>query len=535
MEKTGNINSMNDLIPAISIRFDKRLMITVLISTVLFGLFGHGMMLLNFYYAHDGCGQFDLGTTCALGRWVLDVFEKLHRVVWGMYTYETNWFQGLISLLFIGLTNYLIIDFLEISGKIRQILLCGILAVFPSITGLFAYMFTAPYYLFSMLLAVSAAVLACRTAERICGRKEKLLRFVAAAVILCISIGIYQAYLSHFAVVVVLFLIKKEINGEYEENKKRFHDILFLLLVAAAGLVIYLVTNRIYLACADAGMWRYQGLDHFGISDVQGYLNRISRAYYRFFIPDPDFGKNMFPFRMYTVYRLLLIPAVVLCSAVLVVRRWKQSRWAGGFLLFYILVLPVAVNFIYILTEESAVYSLTLYAQSFVFVIFILFAERVACRAPLKEWSRAGLLFVSALCLYACLFYCKLDNVEYTKLGEYIEQNKSWYTTLVTRIKSVENFSDTLPVVYINEYEKKDEDLYYDQMFSAIAISPYDDSNITVNGYWWKDQMFIYTGFHPVLESEKNFASLPEVQSMACYPDDGSIQIVNGTVVVKFS
>lgn len=535
MEQRACINKQNMGISKKIIQYDKRLLVIVLTSTFLFGILGHGMMLLNFYCVHDGCGQFDLGTTYHVGRWVLDVFEKLHRTLWGMYTYETNWFQGIITLLFIGLANYLIIDLLKIHGTVRQVLLCGILAVFPSVTGLFAYMFTAPYYGLSLFLAVFSAALSSEATESLHWRKRNWLCFAAAPLLLSISIGIYQAYLPHFISFVLLFLIRREISGEYEDHKKRFRDLLLLSFAALAGLAIYLLTNKIYLHIIDSGMGRYRGLDNYGITDGNGYLARIFQAYYRFFIPDPDFGKNMFPFRLYSIYRLILIPVIVIFSIILVIQRWKKSRCSGVFLLLFFLFVPFSTNFMYILSGEEGIYSLTLYSQSFVFVIFVMLAECIETSFSNKRLCRPVLTFVSLLCLYVSLFYSKLDNVEYTKLGEYIEQNKSWYTTLVTRIKSVEDFSDTLPVVYINEYEKKDADLYYDAMFSAIAISPYDDSNMNINGYWWKDQMYIYTGFYPELESADKFADLPEVENMSCYPNDGSIKIVDDTIVVKFS
>lgn len=45
--------------------------------------------------------------------------------------------------------------------------------------------------------------------------------------------------------------------------------------------------------------------------------------------------------------------------------------------------------------------------------------------------------------------------------------------------------------------------------------------------------MDLRCGFAPPKADPEDYADLPEVQVMPCYPDYGSIQLINGTVVVK--
>ena len=521
----------------------RKTVLTVLLGTMLWGLLAHGLMLLNFYCFHDGCGQFTLGTTYNMGRWFLDVLESLHKVVWGLYTYEVNWYQGIVTLLFIAAANFLIIDLMAIECPVKRILFCGITAVFPSVTGLFAYMFTAPYYGFSLFLSVLSAYLLCRVSEK--GKTDRKALFLCglASVFLCLSIAIYQGYISHFLTVVLFYLIRKLLKSRtaparaFPEGKPvraLFRSVFPIGLSAVFALLLYFASNKLYLLYKDAGIGGYRGMDHYGITSLSGYLDRIVTAYRTFFTPDPDFGSNMFPYRLYTVYRYILIPAVLAASAVLLVRQFRFSVGSGLCLSLLLFSVPAAVNFIYISSGAESAYSLTLYGQSLIFAFVLLLGEGLSdCFSGtlikrLIGWS------VTVLLLYSCIFYCKLDNIQYTKLGEYIEQNKSWYTTLVTRIKSTEGFSDELPVVYISEYDKNDSDFYHSQLYDNIAISPYDNSNMSINGYWWKDQMRIYTGFDPVLEDEEIYASDPDVQEMPCYPDDGSIAILDGTIIVKF-
>ena len=43
-----------------------------------------------------------------------------------------------------------------------------------------------------------------------------------------------------------------------------------------------------------------------------------------------------------------------------------------------------------------------------------------------------------------------------------------------------------------------------------------------------------WTGYSPIVIDAAPFSELDEVKEMPSYPDDGSITIINKTVVVKF-
>ena len=47
--------------------------------------------------------------------------------------------------------------------------------------------------------------------------------------------------------------------------------------------------------------------------------------------------------------------------------------------------------------------------------------------------------------------------------------------------------------------------------------------------------MKYWCGFDPEEADASSFEELPEVKKMPSYPADGSIQVVKGTLVVKFS
>ena len=105
----------------------------------------------------------------------------------------------------------------------------------------------------------------------------------------------------------------------------------------------------------------------------------------------------------------------------------------------------------------------------------------------------------------------RYSNILYLKADVMQTQMISYYTTLITRIESIEGYTEDAQVVYIGEYDKHDKNL--------VGISEYfDDLDLAT-----------YKG-EPIFNDGN-----AEVASMPCYPDQGSIRCINGKIVVKFA
>lgn len=72
--------------------------------------------------------------------------------------------------------------------------------------------------------------------------------------------------------------------------------------------------------------------------------------------------------------------------------------------------------------------------------------------------------------------------------------------------------------------------------FTGLSIAPlrYDATPFSIGGAWQRF-LDLRCGFAPPTADASQYADLPEVQAMPCYPDYGSIQMIDGTLVVKLS
>ena len=132
---------------------------------------------------------------------------------------------------------------------------------------------------------------------------------------------------------------------------------------------------------------------------------------------------------------------------------------------------------------------------------------------------------------------CVILNYAWQANGNYMssyyttKQTVSYFQALVTRIKSVDGYSDQYPVAFIGEnYEDESfENSWANTPFWYGGLSP-----ILINRYSRDWFMQNYLGYFYTPASEEIVQKLEsETKDMPSYPDSGSIKVIDGTVVVK--
>ena len=104
----------------------------------------------------------------------------------------------------------------------------------------------------------------------------------------------------------------------------------------------------------------------------------------------------------------------------------------------------------------------------------------------------------------------------------------NYFNVLIAQIKSTEGYRDELPVAYINFTEKEDHAFRDLPQFPIVV--PYEKSTELINDAAAKHFMHKWCGFSP---AEVTFEH-PDIADMPCYPDEGSIRVIDDVVVVKF-
>ncbi len=494
-------------------------------STLIFGIFAQGMGLFNKLSHHDDVASlFDTGTTISSGRWMLRVFEWLEGLLYGTGNTSLPLFNGVVSLICIGAVAGLLVYMLKIRSRIYSALLGCVMAAFPVVTALFAYMFTSHPYMIGLLAMTLSACL-------ICAKLPWWTKIIAV----CMggaAVGIYQAYLPVFVTVLLLndIMILAE-EGEHFSLKAFWIHVGIQILCAIGVMLVYAAGNRFFLNKYQVELSGYQGIDEMGQMTLATLLDRCATAYREYFNPMPGAFRDMYPGTVRCLYYLMLAAEGALALR-LIIRTMKKGAVRGMLLAVLFALMPLGCNMIFVMAEN--VHGLMVYGQVMQVVLFVWLADRLDFSFP--RFNRiASCAAACALALLAVM-YARFDNQCYLKDMLHQQETISYYTTVITRIKSLPGYRPDMGVLFVNTENAKDPTVYNIDELDFIRLNPYWHNSYEYLHSLTREQfikVWCGTDFPWAWDPELQFS--PEVQAMPSYPADGSIRIVNDrTVVVKF-
>ena len=221
---------------------------TAFLAAVFFGIAAHLYMFMNKLPNYDDMGINGFGATFRLGRWFL---WFLAATAYHLdFVYSLPWVNGFITLVLIALSAGLTADVLGVKSTAGNIVIGAAMAVYPSWTATFFFMFTAPYYGAALLLAVCAVWCTVK-------RKGKFW-FAAGSLLLACSMGIYQAYMPFAASICVIAVMMMSVEREndcIEIVKKAVYYFSQLL----SGGILYIIITQFSLIATRQKLSRYRG------------------------------------------------------------------------------------------------------------------------------------------------------------------------------------------------------------------------------------------------------------------------------------
>ena len=510
--------------------FQKKLFTTCIICCFTWSLISHGMAFFNKYSFHDDIGEFNrVGATYTSGRWFLGEAEKFAVSFFGSTHYSTPAFNGFLTILFLSLMIYLICRQIKIEDTCLIALLSGIMISFPAITGIFGYIFTAPYYYFGALLGAAGAYIYYN-------RKNVLTMLICMTLMAC-SAGTYQSNIPVNLCVLLLFMLH-ELYSSRADLKSFISLGIQNILISAGFAAEYFLLNRFFLKKYDLLLSAYKGIDNFGKTSKRGYVLRIFEAYKQFFDPNQTVSANMYPFHLKYLHIVLIIISVLL-FLVLLIKTEGVIRKIG--LTVICAVYPLAAYFIYVMVGSYEVHGLMTYAEVFTFVLLAWLWERTKDdHLLIRVLKSVSLILLAGM----CFLFVRFSNICYLKAEILQSEAISYFTTLITQIKSTEGYTDETPIIYVNEYNKKDNSFQGTPKFEPIYLIPYGDGgqdnlNIyggesLINDYLWESFMRMWCGFSRVPGDWSLYRDDERVREMPHYPDYGSIRKLDDVIVVKF-
>ncbi len=497
----------------------------ILLSTLIFGLVSQGMGLFNKFSVLDDVTNYGVGMTYEVGRWFLDLMYKVESLLINDSNYSLATYNGFIGILFIAASACVIVKVLDINDTVICAFIAGVMVSFPVITCIFGYMFTMHYYMFSLFLGCLGAYYICK--------KDIWIYWLLGIMMIAMSIGIYQAFIPVVTSAMCIYLI----GYCYDSNDIRaiIGKIVRVGSSCVLFLALYYMISEIYLKIMGARLFNYRGMAEAGTVSVKLYLIRAISAFAELFVPKTDTGYFMFPGGLLTAYRIVLAVSVVL-SILFLVRVFMKNKISAILCAVLMLILPVSINLIVVMVERLYIHALMVYGHIFVLVYFAWLIDRIGFEGLGEKVGRVVSIITTVGMLVILMLFCRLDNKCYLKASYAQMDAISYATTLIAEIKGTEGYKSDMPVAYINAGNIADSSLQSGDVghMDDIVYLPYYDVCGYVNTYSYKDFIRQWCGFSALNADESYFSSLEEVQEMPHYPDDGSIRIIEDTVVVNF-
>lgn len=450
------------------------------------------------------------------GRWFL-------KFAGGISSYfHLQWLNGILAVIYISIAAVVIIRCLEINSVFLSVLAGAIVVVYPSVTKTFNFMYAADAYFMAMLLAAIAAWMMT---------KDKWYYRIGGGVLLGVSVGIYQAYLSVTLLVLLLWIfkhavMKKEVVGKF-------------ILGMAVGLMtaacVYII--GLWYRLKGGELSSYQGIaDSTLFHPFVWYLKRFANAFI-------DIGKNFITDTYDNRYILFIVGIIWLFTGLFILYRIICLLKTGyGMCALYgtfaLLLLPISVYSMNLLSDGVYYYSLMLESAALLWILPLLVLDgREDILHGGGKWREVIYNLIVVCFIINIWSYMVVDNISY--LASHISYEKSYAIAerIIDRIEQTEGYKD-MEYLYVhgNVSQEKYDDVRFDNK-SVIGngIIPYETKTYTffINIYLGGSYTMLSDMERSGTEKIDEIQNLIEFQSMPVWPEAGCVKLIDHVMVVK--
>lgn len=496
---------------------------TAFLSTFLIGFFCHLFIITNSLYNHDDIRYlyvtFDKPE---LGRWLLTY-------VAGISSYfSLPVVNGILALIYAGIASMVIVRMFDMKNKAAIILMSGLLITFPSVATIYSFMFAIDPFLFSCLLGTLAAYFVTRTQRRY--------GWLTGAVLLCCSVGIYQAYLSFTLLLMLLFAVLMLLQPEKYDDRTIKAMIVRYLLMLSLGMGAYYIGMIATLKLKHTQLSSYQGIDDSsvpGLSEIRTRIITVFRDFVDFFRPGQVLAFNSW-------MRIALLVTVVLLLFFFFVFYLRQRLYTNAMrtalLLLCLICIPLSANVFYLISSGVTIHMLMRHGWCLLFIAVLIFYEKTA---PYLALNRQKLL--EWICILSSLLvvwnYILLTNIAYFNMNFRYEKTYALCLNIMDKIEQSEDYDSHRPIAFIGNYSKT---------YKMEAVKDLLDPMVGMSGprvFGGSSRCYLpfiqnclgedITVVTP--EEEAALKETPEFQEMPRYPHDGCVRVINDVTVIKLN
>lgn len=493
---------------------EKNLIKFCIVFTFVFGLAAHAFQFLNFQYSHDSFdGLYFPGRETVhkigLGR----VFIHIYRSIF-LGEFSIPWMTGMLGLLWIAGAAFFVIKCLDIENNLIKALICGIMATNHTViatAATFIHDFDAN--MFGMMLCCFAVYL---------WKNKKRIWIIIGAAAIAISLGIYQSYISVSIVLILLVLLQQILDNEKISNiiKNAF----WAMTMGFGSILLYVISLKWMTKITNVGYAsRGNSITALSALGEENILIRVKDCYKTWFEYFKEYKTNWISDGLiYNIHIAIILIAIGLVVYLMV--RNKISKCAAIFCTAIVLLLPLAMNMIYIISV-STYHDLMKYGMCFIYIIALMLADRCKIN-PARTVTIA---------LVGIIVFCEIQTANLV----YLKKNLTYQATYAQMTYVLHDIIDlgyepentTLCVTGMIDIEG------YDEFEDINRITGANHENVITKDEKSIDHYFDYVLGYPVnVTSDSEFdeiISKQEYIDMPVFPEKGYVDYIDNVLVVK--
>ncbi len=460
----------------------------------------------------------------SLGRWGIEIVDRLNFFI-AIPTIST-----ISSILALAIATVFIVDLFDFKSKISVIFTSAIVVLTPTLTVTLIYVYTAFAYCFNFLISTLVIWFIYKF-------KYKKIGLVLATLCFMFSLSIYQSYIGISIGLCVMISVIHLLKGE-----KSIKEILLNILKTACcvilGGILYYIATMIILKSSNLVISAYKGAQNISIIGIlTGLKTTILQTYndfFAFFLKDTIiYNTNYRREIMYGLFFIVFAIATII-SLIAIKEENKKLKIARIVLaVLFTLVIPIALNIIDVLIVGTQMYSLTT-AQMILIIPFAFAIFEIINKGTILKW----------IAILSCIFimgtYYIADNTSYASLKLTYNQAYSTIMRVMDRIETTEGYYEGFPIVFggiIGDLNYPRTSALYTYAVDPIFRSPAFHGTYSGAIGTWVSFIRIFYGIDVPVVSAETYAEVvtsDEFKEMGIFPDEDSVKIIDGKIVVKF-
>lgn len=496
-------------------------------AAMICGILIHFVALSNMIFNHDSVVLYWTNGDWLLsqGKWFVTPLMSYKGPV------VLNYLGGIVGIAAVGCMAGIICSIFTIKKEWHARFIGAVLVAFPTITTTMLYGF-CDYFCLTSLLAVVAAYFIS---------KEKFLFNLIGIGLLTLSVASYQAYIGFAVSILVLLCMTQILDADKTICEVVRNGIKYIVCIVIS-LIMYYVILKVRLYTTGMELSSYKGINNM-VSNLapNKLLESAIKAYQDVlsFILKDSLGTG--DRNVAILYCAVMVLNIILLILMLLKKGlYKEPLRSLLLVILAVVCFPIAVNLVGVLSGNSSFYYITVYSFVMLFLVSpILFASYVP-----KEDGTLAQRFISILVALSLIMptanWFITNNQAYQKIMYHNRTIHLKTTALVAQIQSHEDFNTDIPIIFagnvpylylennsglgtlLNGLNTGGMALYKasGMIYSSGILSTYIQCNIAPTMTFGDSEIF----------SQQHSG---EIANMAIYPNQGSIQCIDGCIVVR--